>query len=237
MQYLEIPCINKPPLRIKIKDLLFKGISKYQKIEIYDTEEFGRCLFIDGIIQCSEKDHFIYDKAILKKMRDTDKNILILGGGDGYLAEMAINLHPDVKITIVDLDEMVVNSCKNYLGQHVFENVNVKLFIDDALIFMKERQDAKYDGIICDLTEFPIGYSNNKIVSFYEDVFKLSYLILNNNGWIGVYAGIKDMTIDENKALIDILTELLTKNFRNLEKAEVFIPSFGESCLFLYAYK
>jgi spermidine synthase len=237
MEYLEIPCINKPPLRIKIKGLLFKGRSKYQAIEVYDTEEFGRCLFIDGTIQCSEKDHSIYDRAILRKMRKSDRDILILGGGDGYIAEMALNLHPDANITIVDLDDMVVTTCKNYLDQHIFENDNVKVIIDDALIFMKEKKAGKYDGIVCDLTDFPVGYSDKKIINFYEVVFNLSYKILNSNGWIGVYSGVKDMKIERDNTVIDILTELLRKDFRDIESLEVFIPSFGESCLFLYAYK
>jgi spermidine synthase len=236
MQYLEIPCINRPPLKVKIKGLLYKGRSKYQDIEVYDTEEFGRCLFIDGTIQCSEKDHHIYDKNILKRLRKDDKNILILGGGDGFIAEMAVKLNPNVTITIVDLDEDVVKVCSNYMGQHIFDDQRVKLIVDDAFIYMDKIKDPFYNGIVCDLTDFPVGYTQKKIIDFYEKVFKLSNKILKNNGWISAYGGIKEMAID-GYPVADILKKILIKYFQNIEMLVSFIPSFGEDCCLLYGDK
>lgn len=236
MQYLEIPCINRPPLKIKIKNLLYTGRSKYQNIEVYDTEEFGRCLFIDGIIQCSEKDHHIYDKTILKHLKSDDEKILLLGGGDGFIAEMAAQLNPNVEVTIVDLDEEVVKVCSKFLGQHIFEDPRVKLIVDDAFSFMDKIKDPVYNGIVCDLTDFPVGYTQRKIVDFYEKVFKLSKRILKDNGWISVYAGVKNMAVNGN-FVSDTLEILLAKNFKNIERIDSFIPSFGEDCWFLYGYK
>lgn len=236
MQYIEIPCIKRPPLKVQIKDLLYKGKSKYQTIEIYDTEEFGRCLFIDGTIQCAERDHHIYDKAILKHLREDDKRILILGGGDGFIAEMAVRLNPGIEVDVVDLDEEVVKACSSFMGQHIFENPNVRLIVDDAFIFMDKTKEPIYNGIVCDLTDFPVGYTQKRIIDFYEKVFRLSGKILKENGWISSYAGVKDMAIDD-RFVTDILEDILKKDFRNTERIESFIPSFGEECCFLYGYK
>lgn len=237
MDYIEIPCCKGPGLKIRVKELIHKSSSPYQKIVIYDTEPFGKCLILDDVIQCAESDHAIYDKAILKKLRAEDRRLLILGGGDGYTAEMAIKLNPEIDITVVDLDAAVVAACKQFLGQKVFDSQRVKLVVDDAFHFMAKAGKGSYDGIVCDLTDFPVGYNDGKLRGFFTQIFSLSKRILKNNGWIGVYAGSKNLSIATEGYVLDILSALLEQNFAGIERQEALIPSFGEPCYFLYGNK
>ena len=96
--------------------------------------------------------------------------------------------------------------------------------MDDAFHFMEKASNNGYDGIVCDLTDFPVGYNDGKFRGFYEKVFTLSAKILKAGGWISVYAG--------NNA--GVLAQLLKKDFSAIEQMDISIPSFGECCSFLY---
>lgn len=207
MEYIEIPCSKGPVFKIAVTSLLHQEKSAYQEIAVYDTESFGRCLLLDGDIQTAESDHKIYDKAILKRLTSENSRLLILGGGDGYVAEMALKLNPQIEITVVELDEAVVNTCRAHLEQKIFEHPQVNLVIDDAFKYMKETTYKSYDGVLCDLTAFPVGYNNGKFREFYSTIFSLSRKLLKDIGWIGVYA-------DTNA---DVLAGLLKKDFSEIE--------------------
>lgn len=224
MEYLEIPCCKGPGFKIAVRSLIHREKSAYQDIAVYDTDPFGRCLILDGDIQTAETDHEVYDKVILKRLSAENSGMLILGGGDGYVAEMALKLNPQIGITLVELDGAVVRACKTHLSQDIYDHPKVKLVVDDAFHFMEKAGNGGYDGIVCDLTDFPVGYNYGKFRGFYEKVFTLSAKILKAGGWISVYAG--------NNA--GVLAELLKKDYSAIEQMDISIPSFGECCSFLY---
>lgn len=164
--------------------------------------------------------------------------LLILGGGDGYVAQAALEINPTVNITIVDLDIEVVKACEKNLDQKVFEHPNIKLMVGDVIHFMEmynELYKEKFDGIICDLTDNPVGGNGNeeKFNDFYSKLFKFSKNILKDYGWISVQAGSSE-SIEKYIHSAKILTGLLEENFNNVLKEDILIPSFGESCAFLF---
>lgn len=236
MDFIEINCSDGRSLRIRIKEVIYKGASPSQEIAIYDTDEFGRCLFLNGIIQSSEKDHEFYDEQILRRLRPSDKDILILGGGDGFIAERALKTNPDMKVTIVDIDEDVVNVCKRYFSLGVFDNQNVRVVIKDALDFLLHIRDQRFDGIVSDMTDFPVGY-DNRLRELFSNIFRASREILKEKGWISLYGGVKGLVDDGGQEVIDLLKGLLQRYFPYTECSEVLIPSFGEPCYFLYGSK
>lgn len=227
MEYLEIPCCNGTAFKIKVREVVHKRMSPYQDIAVYDTEPFGKCLFLDNVIQCSESDHGIYDSGILKMLSKGDRRLLILGGGDGYVAEMALQINPSLKITVVDLDMDVINVCKSYMSQEIFEDARVTLIVDDVFNFMKHADSLSYDGMICDLTDLPVGYDDAGLLSFYSKVFSSSNEILRDTGWIGVYAGCRN----------GVLSSLLRKFFSKTEYSRIFVQSFGEPTFMLHGKK
>ena len=242
MHYLELPIFaTGETVRIRIKENLETVKSDFQDISIIDTFDFGKCLVIDGIVQTSETDHALYDRIILRRLSEKDNRILILGGGDGYVAQMALDINPNVKITIVDLDIEVVKACQKNLGQKVFDHPNVRLVVGDAFHFMKtynKLHREKFDGIICDLTDTPVGGNGNeeKFKDFYSKIFKFSKNILKEEGWISVQAGSSE-SIEKYVHSAKILCDLLGENFKVVAKEDVLIPSFGEKCAFVFGEK
>ncbi|WP_218048691.1 spermine/spermidine synthase domain-containing protein [Curvivirga aplysinae] len=169
---------------LKVK-LLHREQSPFQLVEIYDHEDFGRLLVLDGYIQASQADEFIYHEMgmhvpLLGRERK-DANVLIIGGGDGGNLREAL-VHDFVKsVTMVEIDERVIRLSEEYLGVNGdYNDPRVNLVIDDAKKFVsnaKER-DEKFDVIILDLTE-PVGPS---AVLFTEAFFTDLVEIVSDTG-------------------------------------------------------
>ncbi len=240
-KYFYLPIYSTGALKkIKIKQKLEKKKSDFQEIQIIETEKFGKCLIIDEIIQTSEKDHQLYDREILRLLNKKDKNILILGGGDGYVAEEINHQSPKAKVIVIDLDVEVVNSCKKTLAQKVFDKPNVNLYIGDAYFYLKAHSKEikhKFDGIVCDLTDVPIGRRNKKeFERFFQKIIFYSYKVLKEDGWIGIQAG-ASTTNGYYIDMVSIIRKILEKKFREIIRSDVYIPSYGEKCAFLFGKK
>jgi spermidine synthase len=136
---------------------IFSGKSKFQKIEIFENEEYGRILVLDGEIQLSTKFEYIYHEMLVHPAMLYHKNpkkVLIVGGGDGgCLREVA--KHPVKEIYLVEIDKKVIEVSKKYLpslSAGAFEDKRLKIFNEDAFKFL-ERYQSFFDVIINDLTD------------------------------------------------------------------------------------
>lgn len=242
MEYLESPIYkNGKTTRIRVMKKLAEITSTFQNIILADLKKFGKSLIIDGLVQTSEFDHEIYDKALLEPLKPTDKHLLILGGGDGYVAEMALKINPELKITIIDLDSEVINLSKKYLNQKIFSHPNVHVNVGDALTYLKtyhKRGGPLVDGIISDLTDNPIGGkgAKTKLKQFYSEVLSLSEKILKDGGWISAQAGASQV-VPKYVDAAEIIQSVFKKNFDTFERKDVLIPSFGEKNAFIWATK
>lgn len=239
--YLDLPIFSTgEKMRVKVNKILAKINSGFQEITIADSIEFGKCLILDGIMQCAEKDHEMYDREILKMLKKKDKEILILGGGDGYVAEMALKLNPNLKIKLIELDIEVIQGSKKYLNQKVFDNKQVQLFVGDALHYLRisnGEEKNKFDGLICDFTGEPISkYEKKKFEIFYTEIIGLSKKVLKDGGWIAVQAG-DSKTAKKYIDAVKTLKDLLEKHFKNVFRSDIFIPSYGEDDAFLFGKK
>lgn len=230
-------------MKLAVKRRIAEIDSGFQKILFVDSSDFGKCLFIDGITQCSEKDHDLYDREILKMLGEEDKNILVLGGGDGYVAEMALKVNPKVNVRVIDLDVEVVKNCEKYLDQKIFKNKQVKLYIEDALHHLRvliKKNKIKLDGIVFDLTDEPVRKKDNNakksFMKFYEELVNISHEALKEGGWVSMQAGASKVIPKYNDA-VATLGKLLKKKFKKVERTDIMIPSFGEKNAFLFGRK
>ena len=108
---------------IEIKKKIINRKSKYQKIEIFDTFTYGKVLALDGIIQITEKDEYAYSEMLvhpaMQFLSNKVKRVLIVGGGDGAVAEEVLKYSFIKNIDLVDIDKEVVELSKKY-----FKNIN-----------------------------------------------------------------------------------------------------------------
>lgn len=143
--------------------------SKYQHIVVTKHRDDLR-LFIDGNVQFSSKDEYRYHEALVHipmSVATKKDNVLVLGGGDG-LAVRELLKYKDTKITLVDLDEAMVELCRtdkniSRLNENSLDSERLKVVIDDGYRFL-ENTEEKFDVIIVDLPD-PNNESLNKLYS------------------------------------------------------------------------
>ncbi len=158
-----------------IEKKVYSSKSKYQKIEVFDTKELGRVLVLDGMVQFTTRYEHIYHEmlvhpALLCHLKP--KNVLIIGGGDGP-ALREVFKHPVKEVFLVDIDKKVTEVSKKYFQSSlkgVFKDKRLKIFHEDALLFIKKYSNF-FDIIIEDLTDpTPVAkFCWN--IKFYKDIF------------------------------------------------------------------
>ncbi len=167
---------------IKILNQLFSKQSEYQKIAVFDSQEFGRFLTLDGVMMLTEKDEFIYHEMICHTamaVNPSIKNILVIGAGDGGVARELAKYPQIENIDVVEIDEDVVKTCKEYLPQTAcgFEDKRINIHYEDGLKFVR-RIHNKYDLIIVDSTD-PSGPGE---VLFTKEFYGNCHKALSENG-------------------------------------------------------
>lgn len=167
---------------IKIKEQLYSKESPFQKIDIFDSEEFGRFFTLDGLMMLTEKDEFIYHDMIVHvpmAAKPDTKKVLVIGAGDGGTVRELTRYDSIEKIDMVEIDKMVVDVCKEFLPQTAskLDDPRVTLYFEDGLKFVRSKEN-EYDLIIVDSTD-PIGPGEGL---FTKEFYGNCYKALNSEG-------------------------------------------------------
>ena len=145
---------------IKIKQHVYSEKSRYQQIDILDSYELGRILVLDGFIMLTEKDEYIYHEMITHVPMATNpdiKRVLVIGAGDGGTIRELTRFKNVEHIDMVEIDQRVVEVCKEYLPQTAcrLDDPRVHIYYEDGLKYVRGK-DNEYDLIIVDSTD-PFG--------------------------------------------------------------------------------
>lgn len=161
---------------IKVDRQLYSGQSEFQRIDIFDSEEFGRFLTLDGYMMLTEKDEFIYHEMIVHvpmAVHPNVENVLVIGAGDGGVVRELTRYQSIQHIDLVEIDEQVVEVCKQYLPKTscCLSDPRVHISYQDGLKFVRRCQ-AQYDLIIVDSTD-PFGPGEGLFTKeFYGNCYK-----------------------------------------------------------------
>lgn len=149
-------------MKWRAKELLFKGKSDFQSVEVYDTVSHGRMLLIDGLLMTSERDEFVYHEMIAHVplfLHPKPRRVLVIGGGDGGTVREALK-HPAVEhVDLVEIDGMVVDAARKFLPSTAacLSDARVSVRIEDGVKHMAAAGEP-YDVILIDSTD-PIGHA------------------------------------------------------------------------------
>ena len=161
---------------IKVDRQLYSKQSEYQRIDIFDSKEFGRFLTLDGYMMLTERDEFIYHEMIVHvpmAVHPNVRNVLVIGAGDGGVVRELARYATIEHIDLVEIDELVVEVCKKYLPQTAcgFNDPRVAFHFQDGLKYIRRCED-QYDLIIVDSTD-PFGPGEGLFTrEFYGNCFK-----------------------------------------------------------------
>ncbi|MFZ4833464.1 polyamine aminopropyltransferase [Rouxiella sp. Mn2063] len=156
-----------------VEKVLYHEKTDHQDLIIFENAALGRVMALDGVVQTTERDEFIYHEMMTHVpllAHGHAKKVLIIGGGDGGMLREVCRHKAVEQITMVEIDAGVVDFCRQYLPNHsagAYEDVRFKLVIEDGVNFVNQTTD-KFDVIISDCTD-PIGPGESLFTSaFYE---------------------------------------------------------------------
>jgi len=141
----------------RAKSHVVSARSRFQHIDIVDTHEYGRMLFLDNMAQSSELDEFIYHEMMVHPAFLTHRPVskaCIIGGAEGATLREVLKHNPD-RVVMVDIDEELVNICREHLAswsQGAFEDPRVDLKFMDGRKYL-ETSEETFDVILIDLSD------------------------------------------------------------------------------------
>ncbi len=167
---------------VRVDKQLFSQENDYQRIDVFESKEFGRMIVLDGDIIFSEADEFIYNEMVVHvpmAVHPCVKDVLIIGGGDGGVARVLTH-YPEIEhIDVVEQDEMFVAVSREFFPETAagFDDPRVEVHNMDGLRFLRRCVD-KYDLIINDSTD-PFGYTEGL---FTKEFYGSCYRALHEDG-------------------------------------------------------
>lgn len=198
--------------------------TKFQDLEIHDTEQFGKLFRLDGCNMTSEKEEFYYHENLIHPgatAHPGPKRALIIGGGDGGSSEELLK-HPSIeKLTLVELDDKVIDIAKEHFGaihRGVFDNPRLDLVVGDGLKYLAETSE-KFDLIALDLPD-PIGPAE---LLYEAPFFADCRRALAPGGVLTLHMGSPVARPDRVRAIYQRLAE----QFAVVRPFVMFIPLYG----------
>lgn len=197
----------------KIDNSLHDEETPFQSMEIVDSLRFGKMLLLDGVVQTTEKDEFVYHEMMTHVAlfsHPDPKKVLIIGGGDGGILREVLKHKNIEKATMVEIDGRVVEFCKKHLptlSAGAFDEPRTDLVIDDGAKFVKNTNE-KYDVVIVDSCD-PIGPATVLFTQeFYGDIKNC----MNPDGILIRQSGSSVMQPDELRDAIKFLNSVYKHN-------------------------
>jgi len=140
-------------------------------------------LVLDGVVNTTEKDEFVYHEMISHVpllSHPNPKKVLIIGGGDGGTAREVLRHSNLERVVMVEIDSMVIDACKKYLPglSSSLDDPNLELIVDDGIKYVLEAKDKSFDLIIVDSTD-PSGPGE---VLFTDEFYQNCLRVLTDDG-------------------------------------------------------
>ena len=211
----------------RIRDVLYTGQTAYQKVDILQSEEFGRCLVLDGKTQSTEFDEHIYHECLVHPAllsHPDPKSVFIGGGGEGTTLREVLAHRSVEKVTMLDLDKEVVDLCRRFLPQHhqgSFDDPRVELLHQDARGYLDETSDT-FDVIVLDLVDPLEG--GPAFLLYTHEFYRLAAQRLNPGGILVTQSGPAGL-INYTECFTPI-AHTLGDLFPQVRPYTVYVPSF-----------
>ena len=210
-----------------VETILYAKQTKFQQMEIMLTRNYGRCLVLDGKMQSTEYDEFIYHEGLVHPAMLTHPNpkkVFIVGGGEGATLREILRHKSVEHVLMVDIDQEVVEGCKKYLPewhQGSFDDPRAQLEYLDARKYLEETKDV-YDIIIIDISE-PMEESPAYLL-YTKEFYQLVMNRLSKDGIISLQAGTTAVTA---LFCFSSVYQTLKSVFPIVRPYQAIIPSFG----------
>ena len=208
-----------------VKKTIQKKKTKFQQIELVDTDEFGKVLIIDNITQLGVKNDFSYHEPMVHPAlcsHPKPENILVIGGGDGGILREVFKYPVVKRVAFAELDKGVITFSKKHLPtihRNAFNDKRLTINITDGRKFTEEHP-GEFDVVIMDMTD-PFGPSK---MLYTKDFFTLVRRSFRNEK--GMFVMHSESPISRPKAFTCI-NKTLNSVFENVNSLYNYIQMYG----------
>ena len=177
---------------LQVRQVLYSGQTAYQKVEVLDSNLFGRSLVLDGKTQSTERDDPIYHEALVHPamLSHLDPRVVFIGGGGEGATLREVLAHKSVeRVVMLDLDQEVVDICRRFLPQHhqgSFDDPRVELYHQDAREYLSSSSQT-FDVMIMDLVDPLEG--GTAYLLYTEEYYQIARSKLNPGGILVTQSG------------------------------------------------
>lgn len=185
--------------RFRVRRELARVQSDYQDIMIFESETHGRVMLLDGVVQITEGDEFVYQEMITHPpllAHGAAARVLIIGAGDGGVLKRVLQHRNVTRAVMVEIDGEVIRLAKQFLpgiGGTAWTDPRAEVIVGDGIDYVQRAPDAAFDVLIVDSTD-PIGIGE---ALFTDDFYANAARILAPGGLIVNQCGVPFMQADE----------------------------------------
>jgi len=204
-------------VRLKADRVLFDSETEHQHLVIFENADFGRVMMLDGVVQLSTRDEFVYHEMMAHVplfAHGKAKRVLIVGGGDGGVLREVLK-HPEVKsATLCEIDRSVIDLAREHfpdVSAGAFDDKRTKIVIADGTKFVHET-DERFDVIMVDSTD-PIGPG---VVLFTKEFYTDCRRALKPGGVLVTQNGLPFLQASELKQSVSYFRDLFDDAFAYL---------------------
>ena len=211
----------------EVRKVLFEGKSKYQQIGVFESGRFGRVLALDGVVQCTEGDEFVYHEMLTHLpilAHGAVQSVLIIGGGDGGILEEVLKHTAIRRVTMVEIDGDVIEVAKKYLPKicgKAFSDKRTNLIVGDGAAYVAETKE-RYDLVIVDRPD-PVGPAT---VLFSEGFYRNCRRVMKPNGILVAQNGVPHMQGPELTEAVKLFQKIWAQSGTYLAVVPTYVCGF-----------
>ncbi|NKC33666.1 polyamine aminopropyltransferase [Falsiroseomonas selenitidurans] len=185
--------------RFLVKRELAQVKSAFQDIRIFESHLHGRVMLLDGVVQITEADEFVYQEMLAHVpllAHGAAKRVLIIGAGDGGVLRRVLQHRTVEKAVMVEIDGEVIRLAKEHLpriGGDAWTDPRATVIVGDGIDHVRQAEAGSYDVIIVDSTD-PIGVGE---VLFTDEFYANCFRILTDRGLVVNQCGVPFMQAEE----------------------------------------
>jgi len=220
-----------------LEEVYYEGRTRYQHVLIARTQAFGDALFLDGYVQSTEADEFIYHEALVHPAmlaHPSPRRVAVIGGGEGATIREVLRYPGVERVVMVDIDGELIELAKRYLGkwhQGAFEDRRVELVLTDGRRFLEEAEPGSFDVVILDLTDPAEGTPG--VMLYTEEFYRAVAGALGPEG----VAVTQATSTRYNLFMYAIIRNTMARVFPHVRPYKAFIPAFLSEWGFMLASK
>jgi spermidine synthase len=142
----------------EVKTVLFSKKTPFQQIEVVEFGDYGRALVLDGKVQSTQTDEFIYHEVLVHPAMLTHpapKRVLVIGGGEGATLREVLRHRSVERALMIDIDREVVEVSRKMLPEFhagAYDDPRSELVFEDARRWIETHGEI-FDVIIIDLSD------------------------------------------------------------------------------------